>query len=259
MFKATILNHREAIDVASAAREFKEEVQAAITAVLAPLSREGESLPQLAQLQELVARLLEQTGGEALEVDQRYTNQLVNSAALRQQRNALMAQLRKDIRHVRYLLDNSVGSAVVKATLRERRVSVIRPELLVGAARDLVKTLRDPDLALENLADKDFFANVEQSAAKLEDGANRLQEALMRLSPQKKASERGLKAKVTGIDDATEKNRRCADLLFGLYRLAGLDFHAERLRPKARRRRAEEPEKAQPPAAPPPLGSLSVN
>ncbi len=96
-------------------------------------------------------------------------------------------------------------------------------------------------------------------AAKVEEEADQLEELLLRLAPPEEGQPEpaGLEGR-HGIDDAVEKNRRCADLLFGLYRLAGLDFHAERLRPKARRRRPEEPEKAKPPAAPPPL-AMSVN
>lgn len=259
MFKGTILKHRDAIEFAASAREFKDQVQAAVALTLEPLRREGESLPELVHLQELVARLLEQTGSEVLEADQRYTNELVNVTALRIERDDLVAKLRTHVRDVRYLLDRSVDSALAKAALRDRRLSVIKPELLVGAARDMVKTLRDPKLGLEALADRAVFATVETLAAKVEEEANQLAQLLQLLAPQKKAGQNQLSAKVAGIDDAMEKNRRCADLLFGLYRLAGLDFHAERLRPKARRRRAEEPEKTQPPAASPPLASLSVN
>ena len=257
MYKGTNNRHSEAIEFAASAREFKDQVQAAITAVLEPLRREGESLPQLEELLELIARLLEQSGGELLATDQLYTSKLVGAAALRGDRDALVAQLEIRIRDVRYLLDRSVGTAVAKATLRERRTTKIKPGLLVGAARDLVKTLRDPQLALETLTDKDMFADVERMAAKIEEEANQLEEVLLRLAPQKKASERHLGAKVAGIDAAVEKNRRCADLLFGLYRLAGLDFHAERLRPKARRRKAKEPEKAE--ASPPSVALMRIN
>ncbi len=65
---------------------------------------------------------------------------------------------------------------------------MVKPDLLVAAARDLVKTLRDPQLALENLADKAVFTDVEQIAAKIEAEADQLEVALLRLSPQKKAS-----------------------------------------------------------------------
>lgn len=256
MFIGTNNRHSEAIEFAASAREFKAQVQAAIAAVLEPLRREGESLPQLEELQELIARLLEESGGELLATDQLYTNKLVAAAALREERDALVTQLEIHMRDVRYLLDRSVGTAVAKATLRNRRLSNVKPSLLVAAARDLVKTLRDPQLALETLTDKAIFADVAQMAAKIEEEANQLEEALLRLSPQKKASQNQLGAKVAGIDAAVEKNRRCADLLFGLYRMAGLDFHAERLRPKARRRKAKEPEKAE--ASPPPMALMRV-
>lgn len=257
MFKDTFLKHAEAIEIAASAREFKEQVQAAIAAALEPLRREGESLPELEHLQELMARLLEASSGVLLESDQLYTNKLVNAAALREERDALVKQLRTHIRDVRYVLDRSVGTGTAKATLRDRRLSVVKPGLLVAAARDLMKTLRDPQLGLDNLTDKAFFADVARMAAKIEEETNQLDEVLLRLAPQKKASQNKLSDKVAGIDAAVEKNRRCADLLFGLYRLAGLDFHAERLRPKARRRKAKEPEKAD--ASPPSVALMRIN
>ncbi len=82
--QGTILKHRDAIEFALCGPRIQgQRSRRPSPRPSSALEREGESLPQLAQLQELVARLLEQTGGEVLEADQRYTNQLINTARLR--------------------------------------------------------------------------------------------------------------------------------------------------------------------------------
>ena len=58
-----------------------------------------------------------------------------------------------------------------------------------------------------------------------------LEALLERLIQQARRNQNELGAKLAGVENAADLNRRCADFLFGLYRLAGLDFHADRLRP----------------------------
>ena len=259
MFKTTIMRQLEAIDVAASAREFKDLVQQGLETLLAGRLADGESLPDLRLLQELIGRLLDSNGNGVLAVDRRYTSQLVNAAALRARRNELVAKLRTRLRDVRYVLDRSLDGSAAKAALRDRRLSVVKPAVLVQGARDLVETLRDPELAWEEMEGNPVFSSAATIATTVEAEANELEEVLMRLLPQKKANQKGLGAKVAGVEAAADINRRCAEALFGLYRLARLDFHAERLRPKARQRRIEAPDEVPPKAAPPPAALMRIN
>jgi hypothetical protein len=245
MFRITNKRHQEAIDLAASARQFKDQVQAALADKLAGKLREGESLPDLTFFQEVIGRVLEESSASIREVDRRHTDELASTAGLRAQRNQLVARLRARVRDVRYLVDRSVDPATAKTALRERRVSRVTADLLVAGARDLATVLRNPEHPW--IGDNAVFGTAPEVALMLETDAAQLEELLLRLAPQKKASQDQLSAKQDEIEAVTETNRRCVDALFGLYRLAGLDFHADRLRAKVRKRKLEEPEE-QPPS-----------
>lgn len=252
MFRTTAQRQQEATVVSASARQFKEQVQQAFATLLAPILREGETMPDLSLLQELIGRHLDSSSSAMVEIDGRYTSQLVSAAALRAERNELVHNLRQRMRDVRYLLSRSVAGGVFKAALRDRKISKVKPVSLLQGARDLVATLRDPDLAV-GAADPALASSVATFAAALEADAASFEQVLAQLSPQDRAKQDNLGSKISDLREASETNKRCADLLFGLYRVARLDYHADRLRPKGRRKRMEEqePPKEGPPEAVP--------
>lgn len=252
MFRSTAQRQLEATEVSSSARQFKEQVQQALKTLLGVRLEDGETMPDLALLQELISRQLEATSEAVGAIDGRYTSQLVNAAALREQRDELAKKLRERMRDVRYLLSRSVTGGVLKAALRDRRLSKVKPVALLQGARDLVATLRDPELAV-GAEDPALAASAVSFAAALEADAASFEQVMAQLAPQKRAKQEELGAKVADLQASAETNRRYSELLFGLYRVAGLDYHAERLRPKARRKRMEEPGKAGPPPGAEPM------
>ena len=258
MFKTTAQYQLESGELAAAARRFKTEVQQGLEGLLSGELRDSERLPDLTFLHELIGRLLDRNSNQLAEVDGRQSNQLRNAAVLRAERDQLSEALRARMRDVRYLLDRNVQEGAVKATLRDRRLSVVRPRLLVSGARDLIAALRDPKLSLERLSEDRTVPSAEALAQALESEIAQLEQVLLLLSPQKKESEAELGSKRAEVEKVTEKNRRCADALFGLFRLAGIDFHAERLRPKARSKKRVEERKEELPAggAPAPMTAL---
>lgn len=250
MLKSTSKRQIEATEIAASAREFRDQVQSALEALLATRLREGETFPDLRLFQELLGRLLESFSEQLSDIDVRYTGGRVNTAALRAQRNELSVRLRQQLRDVRYLIDRSIPSEAAKEALRDRRLSRAPAERLVQGARNLINTLRDPQLAIDQLGEGGVFTSVSTIAANLEAQTNELDEVLVRLTPQRKSSQSQQGSKTTEVKVVAATNQRCAEVLYGLLRLAGLDFHADRLRPKARRKRLANPEKAPPPSTP---------
>lgn len=251
MFRSTAQRQLEAREIAASARQFKVEVQRELETLLAAQLRDGETMPDLDLFQELIGRLLDGNGSRLVGIDTSYTGQLVSAAALRARRNELIVKLRQRLNDVRYLLERSVEGGVFKAALRDRRFSRLKPVLLVQSARDLVLALRNPSLAVGE-GDSAILSTAASFADALEADANELETLLAQLSPQAKANQEGLGAKVADLQEAAEINRRCTSLLYGLYRVVRLDFHAERLRATVRRRasgEAEAPTAAEPVAA----------
>ncbi len=163
------------------------------------------------------------------ELGEEQTHELVLTADLREQRDQLADQLRDFLRDARNLLDAALDSAGARVALPVRRLSNMSPPFLVQAARQVVDTLRDPRLDFAGRPNSIY--EVPKMIAALEGTAGELEALLERLAQQARKNQNELGAKLAGVENAADLNRRCGDFLFGLYRLAGLDFHADRRRP----------------------------
>lgn len=258
-FKTTIKKQSYAVALASSARQLATEAADLFGQRLAPFLREGETLPDVRLMQELVGRYLESSGDQLLEVDDRYTANLRISQDLRRKREELIRPLRDRLRDIRFLADRHFGLDRSKKLMPVRDLRQASARLLVQNGRQVVALLRDPQYGLDQLHAQGLFANAGALADKLEQECEELGQLLDRqLEGQKREKQNGLKVKLAEIRSATEAARRSADFLAGVYRLVGLDFDAERLRPTLRRRKSpsgdeELPEKKA--AAPKPEAS----
>ena len=69
MFRTTAQRQQEATVVSASARRFKEQVQQAFAILFAPILREGETMPDLSLLQELIGRHLDSSSSAVVEID----------------------------------------------------------------------------------------------------------------------------------------------------------------------------------------------
>jgi hypothetical protein len=103
-------------------------------------------------------------------------------------------------------------------------------------ATQAIAELRRPDLAwLEPLAEGIKEAvDFEAVARSIEVPLLELQQVLAELPASLRRSQSALEAKQGQIATLQKEIQRSAAVLEGIYRFAGLEFHAERLRPKSR-------------------------
>lgn len=239
-FKTTVNKQRDIVELAASAEKLAPEVTAIFNRNLAPYLREGEVMPDVGLLQELIGRFLEASGDQLLEVDNRYTAEVRTNQQLRTRREALIEELRGRLRDIRYLIDRRFGLEASKQLMPVRDLYQYSARELVQAGRQVITVLRDPQYALDQAHANGLLANAQALADALELECSELAELLNRqLAGQKRDKQSGLKQKLAEIKTATEAARRSADFLAGIYRLAGLDFHAERLRPALRRRKPQ--------------------
>lgn len=230
VFKIPSKHQQAALDIAASAAEFKEQANDGVANRFATVLEPGETSPDFLFAQELIGRLLGDVYQNLENAGSAQTSQLVAAAALRVQRDRVTVELRLRLRDARQLLDELVTSATARTVLPIRRFSNMAPAMLVQSARDVITALRNPNLGLETEPSMIFDAT--KLAATLETKANELASLLDQLAPQARATQAELGNKLAEIKSGADTHRRCADFLYGLYRLAGLDFHADRLRPK---------------------------
>lgn len=253
-FKTTVNQQQIATDLAAAARTLAQEVKEAFEQRVAPFLREGEAMPDLGLLQELLSRWLMDSGQQVLAIDDRYSATLRDRLELTSRREELDAALRLRLRDARNLLDRHFGEKRSRRLFPERNLTVPTSVRLIRTSRQAIEVLRDPSLSWQALAQSGLGADHEALATVLEAECNELEQFVdLTLKEQKRQRLQSLGAKVAELRENAEVARKGANFLAGLYELVGLDFQAKRLRMR-RRRAAKQEEGTQ--GEPPPEGTM---
>lgn len=142
-FKTTIQKQSYAVALASSARQLAAEVADLFGQRLTPFLREGETMPDVRLMQELVGRFLETTGNQLLAVDDRYTADVRADQDLRLRREELAKLLRDRLRDIRFLADRHFGLDRSKKLMPVRDLHKAGARLLVQNGRQVVAVLRD--------------------------------------------------------------------------------------------------------------------
>lgn len=257
-FKSTVRNQRVSHFVASSALGLAEKVSVKVAEKLGPKLREGEELPDLKLLQKLIARYLEDSGLQVLEVDDRYSNEQLIGRDLRIERKELTRQMRQRLRDIRYLFDRQLGAEKTRAYLPNRAFSRLEAAELIRLANQTLPVLRDPERGWQQIAVGGFDGSSASMADLVEAEARQLQEVLDRQEgPQARQTQIGLEEKSAELAASKLAIRGGASLLAGLYTFADLPFHAQRVRRRAGRK-STLPETEAPPASPSPGGPPPV-
>lgn len=234
-FKTTVKNQRLTHFVASSARGFADKVRENLAGKLLGLLREGEILPDLKLLQELVGRFLEERGAQLLEADDRYSSDRVIARELKLDRVEQTRQLTLRLREARQLFDR-LGKERAEAVLPRRGFSKLSAAELIREANQAASILRDPERAGARIASVGASSQTELLEG-LEADARLLQEVLDRQEGlQARKKQLGLEEKSIEIAASDRAIRNAANLLASLYNFADLPFHAQRVRRRVSRK-----------------------
>ena len=232
-----------ASELAGSAFRLAAEVSAAVQQKLAPMLEEGESMPDLGLVQQLVGRYLKSQGLKAVAAEVRHKKARVQSRNVAALRKELMAKLRARLRDVRYLLDRQFGPEASRRLIEERNFTQPNLRDLIKLARQALEILRDPNNSWNAIAAGGLDFSSAGLADAMEVEIQQLQEILDGESKTQKR-DRQIEQRLKGeeLSLVNKDNVAGASFLAGLYVFAGLPFHAQRLRIKVRRR-GGEPEK----------------
>ncbi len=199
-------------------------------------------------LDELGRDLLE-TIGHLAEQDSEYQTQLLLEKQGRERRDAAMEKVRNQLRGARFLLDQTFGREKASAYFPDRSdLTRVLPRNLVALARLMTKVLRGAEVTWPSLEGADHVPQPQQLATGLEAAANELEALLEALAPERSASVFTRGTKRAELEASRKAVSSTTMALSGLFRVAGFDYAARRLRPPARRAKPEpEGEPATPP------------
>jgi hypothetical protein len=244
-FKTTVNQQQLAVEMAGAARVLAPEVAEAFRQAMEPYVREGETLPDLKLLQEILSRWLVDSGQQVLAIDDRYSAELRRRQELLARRKVLETGLRLRLRDVRHMLDRQFGKERSEGLFPDRNVTLPRAAALIRTGRQAIEVLRDPELSWVQLGPNKLLHDPAGVAEALEAECNELEQLLDEtIKEQKRQRLLRLGDKQAELKTVGEAVRRGANFLGGLYELVGLDFQAKRLRP--RRRKSGKPGETSP-------------
>lgn len=219
--------------VIAGALETAEEVTGSLAAIYDVFLEDGEQKIDWTLLQKLISRRLASKSLRLAELDAGLEVGRSGDKELRRERNRLAALLRGELRAARFLLDESLGREA--GLLRWRELSQVMPAGLVPVARETAASLRSSAMLAEaSLSATGAFPNASGLAGALDRRALELDQQLQLLAPKLKRETFAVGEKSQEWEEANSARLRSQDLLFGLYRAAGKDHLAQRLRPKAR-------------------------
>ena len=222
--------------------ETASEVAASLAAIFGSYLQEGEAQIDWMLLQNLASRRLLDKGSSLAELDSRLEVGRTTEKEARTERKRLAAELRQDLAAARLLLDHTFGKD--SGHFRWREFSQLSPAELIPVARETAISLRtSPGLAAKAQASRTQYLDATGLAEVLEQGAQSLEDQIERMvAPQRQRETYDVGEKAQERAEAHSVRLRTQDLLFGLYRAAGKDHLAQRLRPKQRVKRAETTE-----------------
>ena len=230
------------IKVASSALEQAEPIAAVLEKELAPYGTEGEPKVEWGQLQKLLGRRLMASGDSHKTADDNLEAASFDGAQIRRQRKEAVEQLRRELRRVRFLLDETLPKEEAYELFPQRgRLGAIEPLRLARIGRRVAEVLRksETQARVQNEA-----GNLPQPAAlaqTVDAAAEKLEQVLEAQAPRERQHEISFDRRKQERAEVIESWRRTRDLLRGIYRMAGFDYMAEQLRDR-RRKKAEEGE-----------------
>ena len=226
-----IRQQRPLLDVATAAFSNAEDIARDLEPFLAQGLPEGATLPDMALFQVILGNLLQRHGDEMEAADEAHFAVLSQLGVLRLVRDDVSGRIFAKLVEIRDTFDAAFG---VNASQKVLGVGVHMPEdpLTVRRLGDRVLLrLRAEDFALPPKRSEGVAVQPEEWVSELAPDLDALRRTLVEVAEAKRESQRTLEVKTAALDTYKSTYSRCINMLATLYRLAGRDHLADRLKP----------------------------
>lgn len=227
----------EATKIGSAAIKNADQVAERLGQHFAPRLRADQEQPDWKLVFETLGRNLIEASDQLGQQEATYQTQLRLEKQLRDQRDETIEKVRNQLRGARYLLDQVFGKEKASALfpLRADLARVI-PRNLVPMARAMGLLLRGSGVTWPALDGEGHVPKPLELAVSLDGAVAELEVVLGQLTPEKKGNVFLLGNRRAELDATAKVVSATASALAGLFRVAGFEFAAQRLRTKTRRR-----------------------
>lgn len=222
--------------VAGSATAYTPEVQRALTERLTPLLEEGETLPDLGLLQNLLVRLVRNEEQAMISADKSNERELGGDLVMRRRRDELVDRLYDRLVEIRTTLSALFGPEealeLVQLTGRTSR----NPELLILQAERVIDRLQAPDVRPVEIRVEGFQGDPAQWIAQVQPLLGDLNRTLEEVETERRSAVSTVREKQEALSGFDATVGGVVRILRGFLQLSGLDTEAERLRLRAARR-----------------------
>jgi hypothetical protein len=228
--KQVVDRQKDAVSVVSSVQTHASAIRTALAEELTPYLQSSETLPDLELLLTLVGRAIETRASEMSSADMEHQTELADDGGYRKARDLAAGDLISSITSMRGMLEGVFGQAEIQV-YGIKGTTPRDPNQLVAFALALASHLEK-----EPLPKPKFAATLDRLAlaADLRAKVTPLQEALEHVAREVREAESTLVARDAAMDTFDRTFSRSAAALTALFRLAGQDELASRVRPSGR-------------------------
>lgn len=236
VFRRVIHRATLANSTGAAAGEWSTPAAERLEPLLRPYLREGETLPDVVLLQELVGRLLKDRGAALLERGSDQATSARLTAQLRGYRDQAAEALRASLRSARFYFDAVRGRGYGASLGLGHGLSRLRTAYLTRLGAEIALHL-DAEAAGPRKPRDAGLADPAELAALLRERVEKLGSVLDRLYPEKAGHTMATGEKRRSLAETEKIVRNAAAFLGGLYKLSNLPHLAASVRPRFRGRK----------------------
>ncbi len=215
----------------AASVEVAPQVAPALEATFAPWVEEGETAPAQEELRQvLLGRWLRQVCERLVAADEAHQREVRKERSLRRQRDDSATGIRGTMLDIRTTFERVYGAGLAAEVVGVESDIPGDPVVLQRYALRIVEVMRDDELVLPAPRVKGSAMGPEDVVDELLPPLEVLGEALEKHEPQKRRTQVALREKREALAAFNFAVGRIARYLEALCYLAGMDFHAERVR-----------------------------
>ena len=225
----------EASIIVSAVSKNADQVASRLEQHFAAKLRADQPQPDWKAVLDTLAQTLRETSAQLGEQDAEYQSQLAIEKQLRDRRNLAMEKLRNQLRGARFLFDQTFGKEKASSYFPLRSdLSRVVPRNLLPLARSLSRLLRGTGVSWPELGDEHHVPKPLELAASLDASAIELEASLEALGPERQGSNFLRGTKYADYAATAKAVSSTAAALGGLFRVAGFEYAAKKLRGRPR-------------------------
>ncbi len=231
MFTSVTRQVKRALGAVKSVLAIASTAAAALDPKLLSFLREGEQLDGLEPIQLTLVRWIEDDHNQLEEHEAAQRSALRKLARLRVRRDKKQDTLYGKLLRIRKTFEDAFGQGTAAIYLGlEPRLRDLEPQALRRLGQETVTILSDPQFQPPAPLVEGLWEHPQQYADQIRDALLPFEASLDEIESQKREVEKAQMAKVELLDELNERLTWSIRFFEAIYQLAGLGFHAERLR-----------------------------